>query len=85
MKLPHSIIAILIAISAPLHLFASVTDPNLHLAEYNRIVAETGENDKSYDYVMGIYNEYAPVLNSPTALILTGRSPPRALNGSSPT
>jgi tetratricopeptide (TPR) repeat protein len=47
----------------PLQSFAKVSDPNVYINEYNKLVSQVGETDKSYDYVMSVYNEYSPVLN----------------------
>lgn len=48
----------------PLDVAANVTDPNIYINEYNKLVSSIGETAKTYDYVMAIYNEYAPTLNS---------------------
>lgn len=63
MKFLHYISLFTIAIMLPLHSVAKVTDPNVYINEYNKLVSDVGETDKSYDYVMAIYNEYSLVLN----------------------
>lgn len=67
MKLSHLIITFVSLLPLPLHSFAKVTDPNVYIAEYNKLVAGTGETDRSYDYVMAVYNEYSAVINSPVS------------------
>lgn len=63
MKFLHFISLFAVAIVLPLHSLAKVSDPNVYINEYNKFVSEVGETDKSYDYVMAIYDEYSPVLN----------------------
>lgn len=43
---------------------ANVTDPNIYINEFNRLVSASGESTKTYDYVLAVYNEYYPVLNN---------------------
>ncbi len=64
MKFLRSIIIFTFTITLPLNSFAQVTDPNVYINEYNKLVSGIGETAKTYDYVMAIYNEYSPVLNN---------------------
>lgn len=64
MKIIHSIILAASSLLLPLGVAANVTDPNIYINEYNKLVSSIGETAQTYDYVMAIYNEYAPTLNS---------------------
>lgn len=64
MKIIHSIILTASSLLLPFGVSANVTDPNIYINEYNKLVSSIGETAKTYDYVMAIYNEYAPTLNS---------------------
>jgi len=43
---------------------AKVTDPNIYIREYDKLVSEIGESNKSYDYIMAVYKEYAQVIEN---------------------
>lgn len=58
------LILLAVTIFLPQCVGAKVTDPNVYINEYNKLVAGIGETSKTYDYVMAVYNEYIPVLNS---------------------
>ncbi len=64
MKFLRSIIIFTFTITLPLNSFTQVTNPNVYINEYNKLVSGIGETAKTYDYVMAIYNEYSPVLNN---------------------
>lgn len=64
MKSTCSIIIFTFTITLHLNSFAQVTEPNIYIDEYNRLISEIGETAKTYDYVMAIYNEYSHVLNN---------------------
>lgn len=63
MKLLRSFIFLMTASLLHMSTHAAVTDPNVYINEYNRMVAAGGETAKVYDYIMAVYNEYAPVLD----------------------
>lgn len=67
MKIIQYIILSATSLLLPLNVSANVTDPNIYIDEYNKLVSSLGETARTYDYIMAIYNEYAPVLNSPTS------------------
>jgi tetratricopeptide (TPR) repeat protein len=48
----------------PLCVSAEITNPNIHINEYNRLVASIGVTSRTYDYVMEVYNEYSPILSN---------------------
>ena len=64
MKKPVSFRLFGAAIFIPRGIEAKVIDPNVYINEYNSLVSAQGENSRSYDYVMAVYNEYMPVLNN---------------------
>lgn len=64
MKIIHAIILSTTLLLLPAGVSANVTDPNIYINEYNKLVSSLGETARTYDYVMSIYNEYAPSLNN---------------------
>lgn len=64
MKSSRLISTLLVLIAMPLCSMAKVTDSKVHIKEYNRLVSEMGETDKTYDYIMSVYNEYSSALNN---------------------
>lgn len=63
MKVLYSIILSVAAMVLPQCVFAKVTDPGIYINEYNKLVAGAGETSKTYDYIMGVYNEYSSALH----------------------
>lgn len=64
MKHLFPIILFAFTITSSVCSYAKVTDPNVYINEYNKLVSGIGETAKTYDFVMAIYNEYSPVLNN---------------------
>lgn len=60
----QTILVSAVAIVMPLCANAAVTDPNIYISEYNKLVSGFGESARTYDYVMSVYNEYMPVLDN---------------------
>lgn len=64
MRLLKLIILCTVVVVSPAGSNAKVTDPEVYMAEYNRLASGTGGMSKAYDYIMSIYNEYSGVLKS---------------------
>lgn len=53
-----------IFVMASARCLAKVTDPNVYISEYNKIVAQSGKSTQSFDFLMNVFKEYYPLIEN---------------------